>query len=265
MPRSRRLVRTVFPRALLLLAAAAVLLITIKDRYAPSLVPPELRAARSVIWVTAHPDDESFFFAPSVLNLLAPPHGADGALLCLSVGNHEGLGETRREELGVSCEALGIARGRCVALDVPTLPDDPNVWWETQAVEQAVREYVREWDVAAVISFDEYGVSGHANHRALSAALSDISRADPTFPPVYAVASTSLLAKYTSALLLPFTLLQRLLSTSPADSALFISSLSQYRATRRSFDAHQSQAVWFRSLFVSFSRYLWWIELRTVV
>ncbi|BGP50133.1 hypothetical protein JCM10450v2_006044 [Rhodotorula kratochvilovae] len=234
MPRSRRLVRTVFPRALLLLAAAAVLLITIKDRYAPSLVPPELRAARSVIWVTAH-------------------------------RNHEGLGETRREELGVSCEALGIARGRCVALDVPTLPDDPNVWWETQAVEQAVREYVREWDVAAVISFDEYGVSGHANHRALSAALSDISRADPTFPPVYAVASTSLLAKYTSALLLPFTLLQRLLSTSPADSALFISSLSQYRATRRSFDAHQSQAVWFRSLFVSFSRYLWWIELRTVV
>ncbi|GAA6058348.1 hypothetical protein JCM3770_005845 [Rhodotorula araucariae] len=265
MPRALRLARALFRRALLVLAVAAVLLVATKDRYAPHLVPPELRAARSVLWVTAHPDDESFFFAPSILSLLAPPHNADGALLCLSVGDHEGLGDTRRQELGASCGALGIARERCVALDVPTLPDDPAVWWETDAVERAVRKYVEGWQADAVISFDEYGVSGHANHRALSAALSAISRSDPSFPPLYAVSSTSLLAKYTSALLLPVSVLQRLLPFSPSADALFVSSVRQYRSTRCSFDAHQSQAIWFRSLFVSFSRYLWWVELRRVV
>jgi len=140
--------------------------------------------------------------------------------------------------------------------------------------------------VLQVITFDDYGVSGHANHRALSSALrcvlsvfaetlsltserlsrSALARSDPSFPRVFAVQSTSVLAKYTSLLLLPFTLLQRVWpSSSRSRDALFVNSLAQYRATRRSFDAHQSQAVWFRSLFVSFSRYLWWVELRRVV
>lgn len=181
------------------------------------------------------------------------------------------------------------------------------MWWEVDAVEQAVRKHLEAWEVDAVrplpcppnsnarslgvfvlqvITFDDYGVSGHANHRALSSALrcvlsvfaetlsltserlsrSALARSDPSFPRVFAVQSTSVLAKYTSLLLLPFTLLQRVWpSSSRSRDALFVNSLAQYRATRRSFDAHQSQAVWFRSLFVSFSRYLWWVELRRVV
>ncbi|GAA5948155.1 hypothetical protein JCM3775_003141 [Rhodotorula graminis] len=268
MPRLRRSLRIAAARALVLLVLAAVLLVATKHRFAPRLVPPDLAAARSVLWVTAHPDDESFFFAPSILTLLDSPHNAQGALLCLSIGNHDGLGGIRRQELGASCDALGIARDRCTALDLPTLRDDPTVWWETEEVEQVVRRYVKAWDVDAVISFDDYGVSGHANHRALSSALSSIAAADPSFPPVYAVESTSVLAKYTSLVLLPLALLARLLpSSSPSSSpssALFVNSLAQYRATRRSFAAHESQAVWFRTLFVGCSRYLWWVELRRV-
>lgn len=36
-----------------------------------------------------------------------------------ATGNHDGLGDTRRQELGASCAALGIARDRCTALDLP--------------------------------------------------------------------------------------------------------------------------------------------------
>ncbi|GAA5846136.1 hypothetical protein JCM9279_005832 [Rhodotorula babjevae] len=268
MARLRRSLRLAATRSLVLLVLAAVLLVATKDRFAPRLVPPDLAAARSVLWVTAHPDDESFFFAPTILNLLDSPHKTQGALLCLSIGNHDGLGDTRRQELSASCAALGIARDRCTALDLPALPDDPKVWWQTEEVEEVVRRHVKAWDVDAIISFDDYGVSGHANHRALSSALSSVSAADPTFPQLYAVESTSVLAKYTSLVLLPLTLLSRLLpSTSSSASpppGLFINSLAQYRATRRSFAAHESQAVWFRTLFVSWSRYLWWVELRRV-
>ena len=175
MPRLRRSLRIAASRSLVLLVLAAVLLVATKDRFAPRLVPPDLAQARSVLWVTAHrapklpsarpaqridpahpplrcspsrplssrtADDESFFFAPAILNLLDPPHNAQGALLCLSIGafassspssslectladappatgNHDGLGDTRRQELGASCAALGIARDRCTALDLP--------------------------------------------------------------------------------------------------------------------------------------------------
>ncbi|GAA5917647.1 hypothetical protein JCM8208_006173 [Rhodotorula glutinis] len=267
MPRLRRSLRLAASRALFLLVLAAVLLVATKHRFAPRLVPPDLADARSILWVTAHPDDESFFFAPTILNLLDSPHNPQASLLCLSIGNHDGLGDTRRQELGASCAALGIARDRCTALDLPALPDDPKVWWETEAVEEVVRRYVKAWNVDAIISFDDYGVSGHANHRALSSALSSIAATDSTFPPLYAVESTSVLAKYTSVLLLPLALFSRLVpspSPSSPSTALFINSLAQYRATRRSFAAHESQAVWFRTLFVSASRYLWWVELRRV-
>jgi len=45
---------------------------------------------------------------------LSPAHSLGPA-----AGNHEGLGETRRQELGESCRALGIRRERCTALDLP--------------------------------------------------------------------------------------------------------------------------------------------------
>lgn len=119
MPRLRRSLRIAASRSLVLLVLAAVLLVATKDRFAPRLVPPDLATARSVLWVTAHrapklpsarpaqridpahpplpcspsrplssrtADDESFFFAPAILNLLDPPHNAQGALLCLSIG-----------------------------------------------------------------------------------------------------------------------------------------------------------------------------------
>ncbi|BGP26183.1 Putative electron transfer flavoprotein subunit [Rhodotorula toruloides] len=259
MLRPRRLGRLLIRRLIPLFLFLSLLLIASKDSLAPHFVPAGLRNAKSVLWVISHPDDESFFFAPSILNLLRTEEGRIGSLLCLSVGNHEGLGQTRRKELKGSCHTLGIVEERCVALDDPALPDDPVVWWSTEAVEAAVKEYVERWSIDTVLTFDEYGISGHDNHRATSVALQSFARSDPAFPPVYMVESTPVLAKYTSLVLLLFHAIRSILSPS---TALFVNSPLQYLQTRRSFDAHQSQKRWFRELFVSFSRYLWYVSLR---
>ena len=73
------------------------------------------RASR-ILLLTAHPDDECMFFAPTITALTSP--SADAATenaeprelfsLCLSVGDADGLGKIRREELGRSLDVLGV-------------------------------------------------------------------------------------------------------------------------------------------------------------
>ena len=72
-----------------------------------------------VLLLTAHPDDECLFFAPTVTSLRALPHVSSDKQpnvelysLCLSVGNADGLGETRREELARSLDVLGIEESK---------------------------------------------------------------------------------------------------------------------------------------------------------
>ncbi len=50
------------------------------------LLPPELLRAKNLLLVTAHPDDECLFFAPSVLGVLDRNHAVKGSLLVMSTG-----------------------------------------------------------------------------------------------------------------------------------------------------------------------------------
>jgi hypothetical protein len=45
------------------------------------------------------------------------------------------------------------------------------VWWDTDLVAKNVEEYVKKWKIDAIITFDDGGVSGHINHRAVSAGV----------------------------------------------------------------------------------------------
>lgn len=85
------------------------------------------------------------------------------------------------------------------------------------------------------------------------------------YPPLYAVESTNLIAKFTSVLLLPYVLVgHALLATGGRETAIFVSSFRQYRLALASFHAHQSQARWFRTLFIYCSRYLWYVKAMRV-
>jgi len=68
--------------------------------------------SKNVLLVTAHPDDEVMFFAPTVLALVKQAAAGNISFyhVCLSYGNADGLGATRKIELGYSLDMLGVAR-----------------------------------------------------------------------------------------------------------------------------------------------------------
>lgn len=68
---------------------------------------PTLRNKRICLLI-AHPDDEAMFFAPTLLALTKPELGNHVKILCLSTGNADGLGETRKKELVKSAMLLGL-------------------------------------------------------------------------------------------------------------------------------------------------------------
>ncbi|KIH92586.1 hypothetical protein SPBR_03147 [Sporothrix brasiliensis 5110] len=135
------------------------------------LLPEDLQGAKNLLIVTAHPDDECLFFAPSILGVLDRNRGVHGSLISISTGNNYGIGDLRKKELVGSCTALQIDPARCLALDHPDLQDNPTKWWDTALLQTVVQEYIDKWNIDAIITFDEGGVSGHINHRAVSAAV----------------------------------------------------------------------------------------------
>lgn len=168
--------------------------------------------------ITAHPDDECMFFSPT-MPLIAH-------CLCLSNGNQDGLGAVREKELHASCQVLGIS------YTIGNLQDG-HVWSRDQVMAHAMpllKQYKE------VYTFDEYGVSGHMNHIAIYDAL---KASNIRF---HALESVSLWRKYIGVW-------DMLLA---ADSVV-TTSVAGYRAML----CHWSQLVWFRWLYLLFSRYMW--------
>lgn len=82
---------------------------------------------QNILLVTAHPDDECMFFAPTILKLVEMDRdGTDVRAglhsLCLSNGDMNGLGAMREKELQGSLDVLGIpANNRRILGDVCAL------------------------------------------------------------------------------------------------------------------------------------------------
>ncbi|RLL93555.1 hypothetical protein CFD26_101765 [Aspergillus turcosus] len=243
----------------------------------PRLVPVAFQHARSILFVTAHPDDETLFFSPSITYRRDDPH-VQRALLVISSG------ERRRQEIRDSCSVLGIIPSRCVVLDEAELQDNPRKWWDEDLIEELVASHVRKWNVDLIITFDNGGVSGHINHRAVSAGVRKYITSTPHAPPAYTLQSTFLLRKYSSLLdLIPTSIpfawrILKAILTSPAssttngvhdlspldaynDKVLLVSSWRTYLVSRAAFSQHASQYSWDRSFYLVISRYMWFNNL----
>ncbi|KAB0360121.1 hypothetical protein FD754_004277 [Muntiacus muntjak] len=174
--------------------------------------------------VTAHPDDEAMFFAPTILGLARLRHQV--FLLCFSAGNYYNQGEIRKKELLQSCDVLGIPPSNVMIIENSSVS-------------------------LQVVTFDEGGVSGHSNHVALNAAVRTL-HAEGKLPKgcwVLTLQSVNLLRKYLCLLDLPCSLLL-------ARDALFVLTQREAAQAQRAMSCHRSQLLWFRRLYVLFSRYM---------
>ena len=117
-------------------------------------------------------------------------------------------------------------------------------------------------------------MSGHINHRAVSAAIRDYVASDEHAPVAYQLVTTSLLRKYISLFDLPLTALpfswrmflaffapSRRADPSYGSKAVAVNTWGQYMQTRQAFASHDSQYSWDRHLYMIVSRYVWFNNL----
>ncbi|XP_061596079.1 N-acetylglucosaminyl-phosphatidylinositol de-N-acetylase [Cololabis saira] len=199
--------------------------------------------------VTAHPDDECMFFAPTIIRLVEL--NVCVHLLCLSEGNYYNQGAERRKELFSSCAILGIPTSRVTILDHRKLPDDPRSEWSVSLVSSTIVKHIRAHSCNLVLTFDGRGVSGHANHTALHKAVRHLActGAAPNDCVLLSLDTVSFLRKYVSILELPVSELL------PSHLCCIIGSRG-YRRAKAAMLCHRTQLLWFRYLYIAFSRYM---------
>ncbi|KAL5637976.1 hypothetical protein ACGC1H_002296 [Rhizoctonia solani] len=116
-----------------------------------SIYPGTFDIPSPILILTAHPDDECMFFSPTILALKRQEKHIRG--LCLSVGNADGLGPTRAQELESSYKVLGLQSEEVDALDHPELQDDIKTMWNTSLVAGIVGDYVQKHGIQSVSPF----------------------------------------------------------------------------------------------------------------
>ncbi|XP_049599661.1 N-acetylglucosaminyl-phosphatidylinositol de-N-acetylase [Syngnathus scovelli] len=199
--------------------------------------------------VTAHPDDECMFFGPTIIRLVEC--NVNVHLLCLSEGNYYNQGAERKQELFNSCAKLGIPSSRITILNHKNLPDDPKAEWRVSLVSSIIVKHLRAHTFHMALTFDGRGVSGHSNHVAIYKAVRHIASTHqlPNDCCLFSLVTVSLLRKYVSFLELPLSWLL------PSVLCCIIGSKG-YRQCKAAMLCHRTQLVWFRYLYVTFSRYM---------
>jgi N-acetylglucosaminylphosphatidylinositol deacetylase len=259
-----------------------------------SFPPPRNLYNKRIILLIAHPDDEAMFFSPTLLALTDPALGNHLKILCLSTGNADGLGETRKKELVESAMKLGVRREEDVfVLEDGRFKDGMDQDWNTTEIAQVLAEVFvpapptapkplqdkPSATVDVLITFDAGGVSNHPNHRALYAGavlfLRTLMRGYNGWEcPVtlYALPTVNILRKYSSVFDALVTMTVGAISNVTggltgdkkisraergAKRVLFMSGLQRYwRAREAMVKGHRSQMVWFRWGWITIGRYM---------
>ncbi|CAO3609955.1 unnamed protein product [Cunninghamella blakesleeana] len=217
----------------------------------------------NILLLTANPDDECMFFGPTLTSLKSSGTKSHIHVLCLSTGDADGLGSIRKKELSKSCQTFNILPSHIKALNHDELQDGMKNNWSSTTIAKIIHGYVTKHKIDTIITFDDYGVSGHPNHIASYFGAKEYAKNHPNIQ-VYKLISITLLRKYIATLdLLPLSL-KTLLSPNNNDNLTFVSSPGAYLLTHKAMRQHRSQLVWFRWLYVTFSRYMYINELQKI-
>ncbi|EGG14453.1 phosphatidylinositol glycan [Cavenderia fasciculata] len=202
-----------------------------------------------ILLAIAHPDDECMFFSPT-LEYYQSIQGEESIVhvVCLSNGNADGLGKIREKELVNSCRCYGVARDHVAVVNDTNLPDGMDKDWDVTVISKYIQKYVDQWGITQILTFDHGGVSGHPNHISVSNGVK-LYLKNNTKVKGYELESVNIIRKYIGIGDVFF-------------SKWIFSSYDRlytaYKLFGKNFEAmkqHASQLVWFRYLFVLFSRY----------
>ncbi|KAG7884516.1 hypothetical protein KL938_001643 [Ogataea parapolymorpha] len=232
-----------------------------------------------VIFVTAHPDDESMFFSPVIVELSKAKYNNALHLICFSDGNFDGLGETRQQELIRAASILGFQTHK--TLDYV---DNIHEEWDTSAIAATLAKELKELPLhkskQILVSFDEEGVSGHPNHKSLYYGVQNYSKKHKL--RFFKLKSWPVAAKYSAFVITNVELIARLFKNCSAIHK-YLPSLVNYIPDQgqaikiyANFNswflnlatmtyAHYSQIVWYRWLWIFLSRYMNCNELELVI
>lgn len=258
----------------MLLSNKKLFLIAVLSIYLSTLALDELdkKSRREVgamfgnntLLVIAHPDDESMFFGPTILNIIN--NNQFVTILCLSSGESEGLSSVRTKEL----EKVSKFLGPSVKILQPSKKfiDNQYEGWDIYEIESEIEYAIKnaESKIDTVLTFDNYGVSGHIHHMSIHEAVKEPGGSiSKLVKNIVILKSVSLLRKYFSFLesfhYYMITNLVNFLNPSHKTKQLLgqyymVINLDRYYITRKALMLHQSQMVWFRLLYATFSRYM---------
>jgi len=194
----------------------------------------------ALVLVVAHPDDESMFFLPT---LLAWP-STERTVVCLSEGGFiAGQGAVRPRELASALRAIGGARDVVVG----PFADGPREHWEPAHVASFLRSVLsddKELARSTLVTFDSRGVSGHANHVATHHGVLVFAAQHPP-ARLLLLQTPHWAAKYSS-------IVGAALATAGGGGGVVVAANANVFASIRAMQAHASQFVWYRRLFVVF-------------
>lgn len=211
------------------------------------------RTLTSVNLIVAHPDDETMFFSPTLLQLhVNYPPSVPLRVICLTNGDADGLGAVREQELRLSLQLLLPARNTSVIVE--GFEDGMGVEWDTQQVVATINRHVSDAS-PLLLTFDEHGVSGHINHvscnTAVSALVEQREQPEQRFTALYLNSKRYFPPKYGSFVV---DLARIITGRQPP---VFMSTFPQYLLSLAAMcNAHASQMVWFR--------WGWWLASRFV-
>ncbi|GMG29913.1 unnamed protein product [Ambrosiozyma monospora] len=236
-------------------------------------------SSKDIVLVIAHPDDEAVFFTPTILELGKINYQNNLHLVCLSNGDFDKLGRTREWELQKSARLLGFSNYKVLEYE-----DNPNLQWDGESIGSDLEKILfDEWRLSSndtvMLSFDEFGVSSHANHKSTHFAVKQFSAKHGikmfkliTWPiwnkfSLFFLTNLELIWKYAKYLFgithdVQFSIGQFKYSD---HSFIIYNDFNNWFVSLSTMTyAHYSQLVWFRFFWIFISRYMNANELELV-